>query len=81
MFFLMTSRAPGQSVILSNTSLPRAGLTLREEIVIKLENGTFSLSIGKQSLGGSANAMINDIFERVVVSADQQKVTVKESIL
>ncbi len=79
MFVLMTSMAPGQSVILSNTSPPRAGLTLREEIVIKLENGTFSLGIGKQSLAGSANAMINDIFERVIVTADQQKVSVAES--
>jgi hypothetical protein len=79
MLILMTSLSPGQSVVLSNTNPPRTGLTLREEIVIKLEKGTFSLSVGKQSLDGSTNAMINDIFERVVVSADQQKVTVKES--
>ncbi len=78
-FVFITSMMPGQSVILSNTSPPRAGLTLREEIVMKLEGGTFSLAVGKEALTGAANAMINDIFERVVVTADQQKVTVHES--
>ncbi len=75
----LTGTGRSQSVILSNTNPLRAGLTLREEVLIKLEHGTFSLAVGKESLSGTANAMINDIVERVIVSADQQKADVRES--
>lgn len=71
--------AVAQAVILANDAPPKPGLSLREEMTMKLEGGTFSLGIGSTAMTGAANAHTRDIVERNYSSPTQQKVEVLDS--
>ncbi len=71
--------AVAQAVILANDAPPKPGLSLHEEMTMKLEGGTFSLGIGSAAMTGAANAHTRDVVERSYTSPTQQKVEVLDS--
>lgn len=71
--------AGAQAVVLGSTAPRPPGFSAREEMTIRLENGTFSLGLGGAAMSGAASAHTHDIVERTSTSPTQQKVEVLDS--
>ncbi len=71
--------AKAQAVILESTAPPKVGMTVREEMNMRLESGTFTLAINGLNVSGAANAHTHDLVERTFTGPEQQKVEVLDS--
>ena len=74
------SIALSQPEVLWKKDAPAAGFTTREDLTIKLEDGTFKLGIGDKAVAGVAKAFIHDNATRIQQSDGKLDAEVHESV-
>lgn len=76
---LLAGTAIPQGAALGGASPAFSERTLREELRITLEKGTFALAVKDQSLKGAAFGMVHDIILRRCLRPDEQSIDVLDS--
>jgi hypothetical protein len=78
--FLGTTSAFPQGEILRNSEPQAAGFSTKEDLTIRLEDGTFRLGVGDKAVAGTARAFIHDNATRTQQGGDRLAVEVHESL-